>query len=62
MASSGGLATRQSKQLAEKFEAERKEIAPQSKSKNGNWYPGSGPSQVLLWATEDQKYIEEDFR
>lgn len=47
-----GPATRQSKQMAKKFEAERKEIAPQSKPKNGNWYPGSGPSQVLLWATE----------
>ncbi len=47
-----GPATRQSKIFAKKFENERKEIAPRVKPKNGNWYPGSGPSQVLLWATE----------
>jgi len=47
-----GPAAKRAKLYAKRFENELKEIAPQVKPKNGNWYPGSGPAQVLLWATE----------
>lgn len=47
----GGPASKESKQFSKKFQNERKQIAPDAKPKNGNWNPGSGPSQVLLWAT-----------
>ncbi|HVE05785.1 MAG TPA: zinc-dependent alcohol dehydrogenase [Paraburkholderia sp.] len=32
------------------FDEELREIAPQRNEQNGNWKPGSGPSQVLRWA------------
>ena len=47
-----GPAKRAEKALLKEFEAERKEIAPKTNEKGDNWHPGSGPSQVLNWATE----------
>jgi threonine dehydrogenase-like Zn-dependent dehydrogenase len=47
-----GPAGKRAKPWAKKFEDQLKEIAPKAKPRNGNWHPGSGPSQVLLWATE----------
>jgi threonine dehydrogenase-like Zn-dependent dehydrogenase len=34
------------------FDEELREIAPQRNEQNGNWKPGSGPSQVLRWAVK----------
>jgi threonine dehydrogenase-like Zn-dependent dehydrogenase len=51
-APSKGPARKAEKQLLKEFEAERKEIAPKTKEDGDNWHPGSGPSQVLNWATD----------
>ncbi|MEI6001707.1 glutathione-dependent formaldehyde dehydrogenase [Paraburkholderia bengalensis] len=34
------------------FDQELQEIAPQQNPQDGNWKPGSGPSQVLQWAVK----------
>ncbi|ACC73862.1 zinc-dependent alcohol dehydrogenase [Paraburkholderia phymatum] len=34
------------------FEQELQEIAPRQNEQDGNWKPGSGPSQVLQWAVK----------
>jgi len=47
-----GPAAKQADKLKKEFEEERKKIAPKQKPRNGNWEPGDGPSQVLLWAVE----------
>lgn len=47
-----GPAERKSRALAGLFKEERKQVAPKTRPDNGNWHPGSGPSQALLWAVE----------
>src|SRR5947209_6982491 len=47
-----GPAKKAEKELLKKIEAERKEIAPKTNEQGENWHPGTGPSQVLNWATE----------
>lgn len=37
---------------AKKFDEEVQEVAPKTNIKNGNWIPGSGPSQALDWAVK----------
>ncbi len=34
------------------FKEQVKQIAPKTRTKNGNWVPGDGPSQALEWAVE----------
>lgn len=38
--------------LHKEFKKELKKIAPKTNSHDGNWIPGSGPSQVLQWAVK----------
>jgi threonine dehydrogenase-like Zn-dependent dehydrogenase len=47
-----GPAKKAEKELLKEFEEERKQIAPKTKEDGDNWHPGSGPSQVLNWATQ----------
>jgi threonine dehydrogenase-like Zn-dependent dehydrogenase len=47
-----GPALKAEKELLKEFEEERKEIAPKTNQDGNNWHPGSGPSQVLNWATQ----------
>ncbi len=47
-----GPAEKDSKKLAKDFKRERKEVAPETHSKGGNWIPGDAPSQVLRWSVE----------
>ena len=35
-----------------KYEKEKKEVAPETNPKNGNWEPGDAPSIVLDWAVQ----------
>lgn len=40
------------KKDAQKFDSELHEVAPVTNPKDGNWMPGSGPSQALDWAVK----------
>lgn len=44
-----GLEYKKAISNAEEFKKELHDIAPQANPHDGNWYPGSGPSQVLQW-------------
>lgn len=47
-----GPAAKESKQLADEFKRESKEISPKKNPDGDNWVPGDAPSQVLMWAVE----------
>ncbi len=47
-----GPAARQAKKEAAEFKREVKEVAPKTNPDGGNWVPGDGPSQVLMWAVQ----------
>jgi threonine dehydrogenase-like Zn-dependent dehydrogenase len=47
-----GPAAKQSKQHADEFKRESKEISPKTNPDGDNWVPGDAPSQVLTWAVE----------
>ena len=47
-----GPAAKKADKLSKDFEEEHRKIAPKQKARDGNWQPGDGPSQVLLWAVE----------
>lgn len=42
---------RASSEVEKNFGQEQKLVAPKTHPHHGNWHPGDGPSQVLLWAT-----------
>jgi threonine dehydrogenase-like Zn-dependent dehydrogenase len=42
----------QAKLLRKEFQKELSQVAPETKSKHGNWEPGDAPSMVLLWGVE----------
>jgi threonine dehydrogenase-like Zn-dependent dehydrogenase len=47
-----GPAARSAGQMAREFEAELREVAPQTKPAGKNWVPGDAPSQALLWEVQ----------
>jgi threonine dehydrogenase-like Zn-dependent dehydrogenase len=47
-----GPAARKARKNAEEFDREREQVAPEQNPDDGNWVPGDGPSQVLLWAVD----------
>ena len=47
-----GPAQAKSAQLAQEFERERRQVAPEQHPQGGNWVPGDAPSQVSRWAIE----------
>ena len=47
-----GPAAKEADAKAAEYKRELAEIAPKTNTKNGNWVPGDGPSQVLEWAIE----------
>jgi len=50
--SRSGPAKQSSDKNATMFQAELKDIAPQTNPKGDNWHPGAAPSQALLWAVD----------
>jgi len=47
-----GPAREKEKDKKEEFARERKQIAPRTNPKHGNWNPGEAPSQTLNWAVQ----------
>lgn len=41
-----------SAQMAELFQNQRSQIAPNTNPKGDNWHPGDGPSQALFWEVQ----------
>ena len=56
-----GPAAKAAKLSKKEFKQELEEIAPKINPKNGNWRPGSAPSQVLEWAVESLAKAETLF-
>lgn len=47
-----GPAKRESRKMSEKFEEQRKEVAPKAKPEGRLWQPGHAPSQAMMWAVQ----------
>ena len=47
-----GPAAKKSKSKKKQFDDEVQEIAPGARPQGGNWHPGDGPSQALLWEVD----------
>ncbi len=47
-----GPAARHGEKQAQKFEQERKQVAPEQRPQGANWVPGDAPSQALRWAVQ----------
>lgn len=47
-----GPAAEEAEQQAERFAAERREVAPDAAPHDGQWVPGDAPSLAARWATE----------
>lgn len=47
-----GPAARRTERTAERFEAERRQVAPDANPSGGQWVPGDAPSLALEWAVQ----------
>lgn len=47
-----GPAAKEAKMKSDLFRHQVRDVAPKINPRNGNWYPGDGPSQALEWAVE----------